>query len=203
MGYNDFDAVAGYYDLLARLVFGRAIDRSQEAHIHSIPTGGKVVILGGGTGRILEYLYRTRPDIRVTFVDASARMLALAKRRSQLPGIEFIHGTENSLPEGRFDVAMAPFFLDMFPDERMSMVITEVSRHLGENSQWIISDFVYTNHWWQRAMLWVMFAFFRKTTGILTDQLPDWNNVMLKSGWRKKESSWFYAGFIEAARFER
>ncbi len=203
MGYNDFDAVAGYYDLLARLVFGRAIDRSQEVYIHSIPAGAKIVILGGGTGRILEYLYRSRPDIHVTFVDASARMLARAKRRPRLPGIEFVHGTENSLPEGRYDVAMAPFFLDMFPDERMSKVIAEVSRHLGGDSQWIISDFVDTNRWWQRAMLRVMFVFFRKTTGILTDQLPDWNKVMLNSGWRKKESCRLYAGFIEAARFER
>lgn len=203
MRYNDFDSVAGYYDWLARLVFGRAIDRSQEAFVKAIPAGARLVILGGGTGRILDYLSLNRPDIIVTFVDASERMLARAKRRQPIPTIEFIHGTEDSLPEGRFDVAMAPFFLDMFPEEKMLTVVEKVSSRLLEGGQWIVADFVTPNRWWQRLLLAIMYTFFRRTTNLMSRELPDWTTVLANRGWEKKESIRFYAGFIEAARFER
>ncbi len=51
---NGFNRIAGVYDFLAKLVFGKHIRRSQEHFLKMVIQQNKVLVLGGGSGWILE-----------------------------------------------------------------------------------------------------------------------------------------------------
>ena len=50
---HGFDKLTPYYDLLTRLVFGKAIINSQEQFLSLVRSGSRVLVVGGGTGKIL------------------------------------------------------------------------------------------------------------------------------------------------------
>jgi ubiquinone/menaquinone biosynthesis C-methylase UbiE len=71
-------------------------------YLDKIPAGSNVLILGGGTGWILSELKKINPTCRVYYIEASAKMLELAKARFVTPpsnDIFFIHGTEATLDQ--------------------------------------------------------------------------------------------------------
>ena len=101
-----FDFIAPFYDLLARLVFGRAISRSQTRFLLEIPSGAKVLILGGGTGWILLDIFRQANPSEVLYLEASSHMLAKAQETAAaLPEgerkrISWLQGTEQEMQPG-------------------------------------------------------------------------------------------------------
>src|SRR5688572_10145370 len=109
---NRFNRVAGVYDILARMVFGRSIQQAQLHFLNELPTQGNILILGGGTGWILKSILKVRPLITIWFVEASDAMIAKAKQQAgnDEARIHFIHGTEETLvPEVQFDAVLANF----------------------------------------------------------------------------------------------
>jgi len=200
MSLNSFDKIAWLYDPLARLVFGDRLMRAQIAFLHQIKVGSRVLILGGGTGAIVSELLARQPDCHIAFVDASQAMLKRARKRlSQASSVEYIHGTEASIPVGQpFDIVITPFYLDMFTEEQLPAVIQQIMKHLSPSSLWLIADFCSKDTTWKRMKLSAMYAFFRFTTGIAARMLPDWNLAFKTQGWKRSES-FPVDGFIEGA----
>lgn len=200
MPLNGFDNIAWLYDSLARLVFGDRLMRAQTAFLHRIKPGSRVLILGGGTGAIVSELLVLQPDCHITFVDASQAMLKRARRRlRESSDIEYIHGTENSIPDRHpFDVVITAFYLDMFTDDQLSAIIPHIGRNLTKPALWLVADFCSKDTLWKRIVLSAMYTFFRLTTGIAAKSLPDWNRTLIRNGWTKLES-WTKDGFIEGA----
>lgn len=204
MRRGSFDRVAWLYDSLARLVFGNAIDKSQQDLLRHLPASGNVLVLGGGTGRFLPELWRLRPALSITFIDASHEMIRRAKAK-QAPGqkVQFIHGTERDIPGGPYDSLLSPFYLDMFEGEALDEVLTVLSSHVAPNGKWLVADFNDSGRWWQAIMLDSMYLFFRWTTGIQAAKLADLKTALNKLGWRESDRSTYYRGFIKASLFVR
>ena len=201
---NGFDRFARFYDFFARLVYGNSIVKSQVAFLHVIRPKAKVLILGGGTGWILGNIMAAQPDCEIVFIDASARMIELAwKKVAGKDSIEFIHGTEENIGSGLFDVVLTPFFLDMFTADRLAVIVPIISKHLNREAVWLVADFSCLEKYWQRALLRIMYTFFRAASRIEAKSLPDWNLALTKGGWNKGESEKFYGEFIEAAVYRR
>ena len=201
---NGFDRVARFYDFFARLVYGNSIVNSQVAFLHVIRPKAKVFILGGGTGWILDHIVAAQPDCEIVFIDASARMIELARKKvAGKDSIEFIHGTEENIGSGPFDVVLTPFFLDMFTAERLAVIVPMITKHLNREAVWLVADFSCLEKYWQRALLRIMYTFFRAATKIEAKSLPDWNLALTKGAWNKGESEKFYGEFIEAAVYRR
>src|SRR5580692_1554130 len=79
---NNYDPIAGSYAFLSRLVFGQAEVNAQVELLRYIGPGSRVLIVGGGTGWILEKLAAIHPSgLRITYVESSANMIALTKKR--------------------------------------------------------------------------------------------------------------------------
>ena len=175
---NTFDPIAGFYDALADTFFLGRIFRAQTRYFDYIKPGSKVLILGGGTGRILGPLYRQQPGIKVCYIEASAAMLR--KSRERLTGREevfFIHGTEEALPNERFDVIILPFFVDMFEEPDLMDLCTKlISTSTGE-AVWLVSDFV-DSRLWQRSVLFVMYRFFNLLCKVKPRRLPPWKKLL-------------------------
>ncbi len=138
-----FDLVAPFYDLLARLAFGRSLIRAQQWGIDQVRSGSRVLVLGGGTGATVPDLLARQPA-HILFVEASAVMLAKARQRTPpLAPIEFIVGTEAALAHHhQVDYIVLPFVLDVYPIETLlAHMLPTLLQHLRPDGQLIVTDF--------------------------------------------------------------
>ena len=204
---NGFNRIAPWYDSLTRLVFGKAILNSQLEFLSSVPPDSTVLILGGGTGAILPLLLRRIPTGSILYIEASSEMLKLAERNVPAEfttNIEFVHGTHDSLPDGMvFDVIITNFFLDLFPDGDVGTICQQLSSRVRQHGLWLISDFVKGDRWWHGMMLWIMYRFFRFTSGISGSRLSSWELHLRAVGLRATASKLFFHGFIKSGLYTK
>lgn len=202
---NQFDALAPYYDRLKRFVFGSAIGISQHHFLQRIPSGARVLIIGGGSGEILPALLKEHPGRRVWYVEASSKMLGLAAARvppSQRHRVVFIHGTAwKPSDDLAFDAVITNFVLDLMPQQEINSFITGVLNSLSAGGMWLVTDFIDRGKAWQKVLLWAMYRFFGVTCGIEAVGLPEWEEAMQHSGLAEKEFRLFFHGFIKTALY--
>jgi tRNA (cmo5U34)-methyltransferase len=200
---NNFDSVAGFYDKLSTLVFGKAMRRAQTAYLHDIPPGSNVLILGGGTGWLLSELSAVNPTCKVWYIDASSKMISLSKEHmlNSTHEIVFIHGTEESIPVGiMFDAVITHFYLDLFPTDSCIVIIRKIRSAIRTSGLWLVSDFINTTLW-HGVMLRMMYGFFKVMCGIEGSSLSPWKNLLEKNGFKEHKSRVFFGGFIKSAVF--
>lgn len=199
---NGFDPIAKIYDKLARIVFGRSIRDSQLHFLSLIPVNAEILILGGGTGWILNEILKIKPASRIWYVEASAEMISLSKKNSVSTNICFIHGTEDNIPPSQnFDVVVTNFYLDLFAYEKLPEVIDKILPRLKREFIWIATDFVNEGKWWQNVLLKIMYFFFGIVSNIDSKHLPDWISILQKSRLHLIDSKCFYSGFIKTSVF--
>lgn len=202
-----FDRVAPFYDPLARLVFGDALQRAQQAALAGLPPGQpRVLIIGGGSGWVLGEVLRRRPDARVLYLEASAMMLAksratLLQSAPQHAGqVEFRLGTELDLrPDESFNVVITFFFLDLFEPTRLRAILSALNRVRRPGAPWLLADFRPAQTLWQRLLLRTMYRFFRLTTGISGRDMPDLHPELRNLGVQLHQQQLFFRGMVEAS----
>lgn len=202
---NGFNRIAGSYDLLARFVFGKALHQAQLNFLDHIRINDRVLILGGGTGALLLDLVRINSGCSIWYVEASSSMIAKAREKMrEFPqtNIYFIHGTQDHIPAMQFDVVITNFFLDLFSEKTLTDVTLKVNGVLKSGGRWLVSDFVCRARW-HKAMLKVMYFFFRLTCGIEGQDLPLWEKCLQTLGMSELQCSFYYYGFIKSAVFEK
>jgi ubiquinone/menaquinone biosynthesis C-methylase UbiE len=197
---NGFDWLAPHYDSLARMIFGKSMVRAQTCFLEVIPPFSKVLILGGGTGWLLAELLHGRPKSEVWYIESSARMLSMArKKNNNCSQVHFILGTEKNIPSCEFDIVIAPFFLDLFSPHTLPKVVEGISLVSKPSARWIIADFVDQGKWWQLFLLKTMYSFFRRVCRIEARALPPWGAILVQSGLSIVDRRFFYGGFIKSA----
>ena len=77
-----FDRIAASYRFLEWIVFSNALQRARTAFISQAVDSRRALVVGEGNGRFLAELLRTNPRIQVDCVDASKKMLRLARARA-------------------------------------------------------------------------------------------------------------------------
>jgi SAM-dependent methyltransferase len=137
-----YDAIARLYDPWSRSVVEDVAFYVEEA----VRSGGPVVELGVGTGRIA--VPTAAAGIRVIGVDASAEMLAVAGEQLELGGVtglvDLRLGDLRDPPvEGEFPLVVIPFrtLLHMETDHDRSAALAAVRRLLGPNGRFIFDVF--------------------------------------------------------------
>lgn len=192
------------YDSIKSVVFGRSLERAQSIFLDRIPAGSSVLIVGGGTGWLLEPLLTEGRTSHILYLETSVRMLALASRRvldRQLLGvIEFQLGDESTLPRGiKVDVIITPFVLDLFQAQSLrTRMLPRLKQALKPGGQWIITDFVTGAGKWQKRLIQSMIWFFRLTACIETRQLVDWQSLMAETGLRLQARQPQVGGMVSA-----
>jgi tRNA (cmo5U34)-methyltransferase len=210
---SGFDWVAPFYDSLATLVFGSAIRQSQTVFLHNIPTQASILVIGGGTGWILpELLTQTSPD-RVLYLEASQKMLNLARQEVQdldkVASIEFRLGTEKDIrPEEKFDVVISHFFLDLFTPVQLKEIIQILTDRLRPGGFWLVADFVSATGSgirpvWTQFLIKSMYAFFRVFSGISAHTLPNWQNILSSYTLVPQKSAYFYHRMIKSVLYQK
>jgi len=203
-----FNYVAPFYDRLAHLVFGRTLERAQLALLGRFSTGGNWLLVGGGTGWLLEQVLNYCGPTTVLYLEASERMLELARKRIDnqafLTKIEFRLGTETALTEAdSFDVILTPFVLDLFTEDWLhNQMIPCLLKTLKPSGFWLATDFVPTTVWWHRLLVKTMQLFFQVTAGIQSHRLSDWM-PLLKTRLHLVAQQAALNGMIQSALFKQ
>jgi ubiquinone/menaquinone biosynthesis C-methylase UbiE len=201
---NNYDAITGSYDLISRLVFQKAIVRSQQSLLPFITAPSNILIVGGGTGWILEEIAKIRPaGLLITYLDMSARMIALARQKDYKQNeVVFLQmPVEDFTTAHRFDIIFAPFLFDNFGPARARSNFERLDKLLKPDGLWLFADFKIQknlNRIWQKALLKIMYRFFKTVSSVEATQLPDMDSLFENRNYQVIFESLHYFGFIQA-----
>jgi len=191
-----FDILTPFYDPLARLIIGKGIVASQCHFLQTLNTCSRILILGGGTGWLLDYLCRKDQPYEIDYIDISPEMLKAAQKR-KFVRVNFITGTATDIPSNTYDGVITNFYLDMFHESEVQRIIMHIKSHLTNDARWVITDFVNKTST-HSIYLWWMYRFFRIVAKIQACQLPRWQAIMKDSGFERIASNKFSKGFISS-----
>jgi len=195
----NYNNAAWFYDRLSRIVYGKALIMAQVYLLQYVPADAKVLIVGGGTGRILEELSKRQSSgLTITYVEIATKMMALSKKRNTGNNhVVFItDAIENvSRPPG-FDVVITPFLFDNFTEQTTQKVFSHLHALLKPSGLWLNCDFQLSGKWWQRFLLKSMFLFFRMVCHIEASKLPDIDKQFNEHHYKAIAQQTFFGDFI-------
>lgn len=117
-----FARVSPDYDFMNRLMtFGMDISwRRFLLYVADVPSDGRLLDVGTGTGDIALEALRTDPGMRVTGLDFTAEMMDVGRRRKGADGIDWCRGDALCLPfpDKTFDAVVSGFLLRNVADVR-------------------------------------------------------------------------------------
>ncbi len=186
---NNFDCVAPIYDRLVRLVFGNKLWEAQRIHLDKIKTTDRVLILGGGTGRILEWM----PDCEIDYLEKSEKMIELARQNGKANFInaDFL----NHELDFTYDWVICPFFLDCFNVEELDQCLVKIRHVLKKDGRMIVTDFQ-TSKSSHRMLVRTMLTFFRIVTRLSARSLSDFRLVIPAKGFSSLDRQDFLNGLV-------
>jgi len=162
---NRYNFIAPAYDFLKRIVFGNSLEKASHHHLPNPTDHLNILIVGGGTGKILEQF---GPAHTVHYVDTSSVMIDKAKKRKVRCTVYFHHCEFDSFEtDESFDLICFPFFLDQFNDGQIAIILSKSYNLLSPTGSVIITDFVpvyQLTNWWQKLLLKTVIVFFTITT---------------------------------------
>lgn len=192
-----FDRLSGTYDLMVKLVFGKTIRKAQITLIEKVVNKRKWLILGGGTGWVLEEIFKVHPNIEITYVEASQKMIDRTKKRDLKGHVDYVIGSADQLPPNRnYNVILTPFFWDMFSTTSALKIKATIEQKLENDAIWLLADFKNTDIWWQHMLMNIMYWFFRVTCNIEASKLPDFTKIFNKEKHMVSFHASFYKGMI-------
>lgn len=204
----DYNKIARFYDWLSRLVYGKSLIRSQRCLLSLIPAGSSVLVVGGGTGWILEDISKLpQPGISVTYVEQSASMMRLAKKR-EIGNLRVDFDCQPFETYGgmqKFDCLFTAYFLDNFSSVQLPSIFQKLSGLLKEGGIWLYADFVDQKKGgpvWQKLLLKLMYLFFRICCGIEATKLADPGPLFATAYLPVFEKSGF-SGFLRSCGYQK
>jgi ubiquinone/menaquinone biosynthesis C-methylase UbiE len=201
----NYDNAAWFYDSLSHLVFGKALVNAQVYLLQFIPENATILIVGGGTGWILDEITKKHPSgLQITYVEVSPKMMTLSKKRNFADNqVVFVNGAIEDvqhLPD--FDVVITPFLFDNFKVETFKRVFAHINSYLNAGGIWLNCDFHLNGKWWQKLLLKSMFLFFRIVCNIEGFKLPDIGQEFIIKGYKAVASQSFFGEFIIAKAYK-
>lgn len=205
-----FDRLAPFYDAMLRVTSGNAVHKSQVACLAHVPAGGRVLLLGGGTGRLAKKIVEVLHPKELVCVDISARMAEITQRRlahcTGNTSVKFVvEDIRQYRPNGKFSLIFTPYLLDVFETNGATTVVSNLAPFLEEQGIWAVADFTHPDHLQrvhrlvQRSVLRLLYTFFRLTCGIEARALPDIQAIMVHNGFRRTWSESRFFGMLTSA----
>ncbi len=201
----NYDKTSWFYDALSRLVFGRNIIKAQVALLPYITPNASLLIVGGGTGWILEKIAQIHSGLQITYVEVSVNMMALSRKRDCGSNhVTFINEAIESVTTlNDFDVVLTPYFFSNFKDVEAMSNFAHINGILKHQGTWLNIDFQKVGKRWHSAMLQTMYLFFNLFGAVNNNKLTDMTPVLTESGYKLISAQTFYGNFIAARAWKR
>ena len=188
---NNFNFIAPFYDSIAKIVFGQSIKRATHHFLTDIGRNDRVLVIGGGTGRLLSELPETGS---ITYLEKSSKMLSLAKARKASQTINFVNADFFDFNSSQtFDAVICPFFLDCFSQVHLVEVLSNIHEILRKDGQLIVTDFQQGK---SPVLMKLMHLFFRVVSSLNAKRLEDIHHFVLKSGFKVEKEEFFHKKMI-------
>lgn len=206
---NNYDKIANCYDRFSRMIFFKSQVNAQVHQLHYIPEKARVLIVGGGTGWILEEIAKIHPSgLQLVYVEISAKMMELSKHRDTARNtVEFVNeGIEEFAEHITFDVICTPFLFDNFSKERATMVFQQLNGMLKDKGLWLHNDFSLEagkGKWWKSLFLTMMYQFFRFFGNVEATALENMNPYFKEKGYQLLEEKYYYREFIQSVVYQK
>lgn len=204
---NNYNPVAGYYDLLIQLVFGKTEIKAQVEMLRFVHPRDKLLIVGGGTGWILDKLTEIyREGLQITYVEPSGNMMARARKRDLGANKVFFveRPVEEFETEERYDCILTGFLFDNFYQEHAAQIVGSLDVLLKEGGYWLFTDYYYPKRggpWWQGLLLRSLYWSARLICRVEANELPDMKVIFSTVGYRVIFSEYYYRGFIQSVGY--
>jgi len=205
----DYNRTAHIYQWVERLVFGKRLERARAAFLDDLasdlPDDAHVLLIGDGDGRFLKELLDQMPRLNIDYVEPSATMIAVAKKRvSDPPQVRWIN---QSIQDWSSCTAAAPitvpyslvvshFIFDSLPAAEILWIIQPIRARMAPDSRWIITDFDATSSRFATCLVAVMYGFFRLTAGVPYRKLEKFNTVFDDSSLSLSKQKTWLGGLI-------
>lgn len=207
---SGFDLLSPVYDFLQKLVFGKSLVRAQNHFLSSVRKSGAVLIVGGGTGKILVEMLRLETGQNYHYVDISRRMLRATKRRvrryfsaekryGERPSIRYICGDISRMPLARYDLIVTPFVLDCFGDQELSVLMPRLAESLTPDGAWLFTDFHIPQgflHYPARLLIRCLYFCFNRVCELERVSLPDFSQFFGKALLQKRLEYFYLHGIL-------
>lgn len=206
---NNYDKIAPVYDFLSRMVYLNAQRKAQIHQLNYLPPGSRLLIIGGGSGWILEAIAdKYKEGLEIVYVEISGKMMQLARARTY--GNNKVQFIEQDLADYhsdlKFDVVLTAFLFDNFTREQTEKAFPQIHSYVKENGLWCYCDFCITQEkgkWWKSGMLKMMYLFFRSLGMVETDHLIDMRPYFAAHNYSIQEAAFYYQGFIQSIIYSR
>jgi ubiquinone/menaquinone biosynthesis C-methylase UbiE len=212
-GRPGFDLLAPHYTWMEKILAGPRLQRCRTAWLDQLAGSRRLLVAGVGHGPALADVMARHPDLHITCVDASAGMLAVARKRAQAAGLdlarlEFVHARlPDWTPAEKFDALATHFFLDCFTPAQLAEVIAALARDATPDARWIVSDFALPAgrlaRWRAQAVHGLMYLFFRVVTRLPARCWTEPDTILRAHGFSlagRRDSEW---GLLRADLWRR
>lgn len=205
---SNYNSIAPFYDLLSKAVFGDAIINAQKFFLAEIPAKSTVLIVGGGTGWILEEIAKVHSEgLLIVYVEPSEKMISMSgKRNKGFNKVIFINETvQEAELYNHFDIVITSFLFDNFSSNTLHQVFQKINRHLVSGALWLFADFQQLKKrvLWQTLLLKVMYLFFKLVCGIEANKLPDTAALFYQYNYKSVSSKTFFRNFIFSCVYKK
>lgn len=173
----NFDRIAPWYHAMECLLAGRLMQRCRTTFLSEAKHCHNALVAGEGTGRFLVELLRLNPQLKVTCVEHSEKMIWQARRRlirAQLDAsrIQFrrMDALDWTPTAEKFDLVVTHFFLDCFRAEELEKLVPLLARSTAPEAIWLLSDFQLPDRGLRRIrahlIIAALYLFFRFSTSL-------------------------------------
>ncbi|KEO73787.1 class I SAM-dependent methyltransferase [Anditalea andensis] len=203
----NYDTIAKYYDFFSRIVFGRSIRKSQLYLLQHIRPGTTILIIGGGTGWILEDITALHASgLRITYVEQSVSMMERSQKRNIGSNkVKFeCKPIQDCTLIGRYDVVLVPFLFDNYAVASIELIIQTIEPHLTGTGVWLYADFTLHNcRIWTKLLVKLMYLIFKPICNLEVRTLPDISFCFDRNHYSAIHEASFYSGFISSIVYQK
>jgi ubiquinone/menaquinone biosynthesis C-methylase UbiE len=202
---GNYDNSAAIYDNLSRLVFGKALVVAQVHLLSHIPANSNVLIIGGGTGWILEEITKLNSSgLNISYVEISEKMTDISRKRNVGNNrVTFINKPIQQIMLNQQHVIITPFLFDNFTETNLHPLFAHIHTMLKPGGLWLNTDFQLTGKWWQYILLKSMLLFFKVLCGVESWRIPDVEKQFNEYEYRIIEAKTFFSNFLVTKMYRK
>lgn len=122
--------------------------------IEFVPEGKiDILELGCGAGFLTSMIRKARSEVSITCIDKNPEMLAVAKAKPELKGINFIEGDILKVwPKGTFDLVVSTQCLSSFSVDDKARAFKQIHKTLREGGMFIEGDIFIPEEGWEEEI---------------------------------------------------
>ena len=173
----NLEYIAPIYDGLVKLIFGNSLSNATNYFLSRVPPQSKILIVGGGTGQLLEVLNESASGSHVTFLDVAPAMITRAKKRNYAKlSVDFINKSVFEFNDFGYDIVITPFFLDLFVSQELNLIGNKLTGALKKGGYWLFSDFVTSGSIYHFYLIKLLYLCYRIVYKVSARELPEYDS---------------------------